>query len=95
MKKRVAFANNYNNLDWSQVIFTDEATFQLMSTPNKAWTQPGERRIGIKVKHPYKVHVWGCFSAQGFGKLFLFTQNLDATFMTEIYKKALLPYYKV
>ena len=52
MKKRVIFANNYNKLDWSQVIFTDEVSFQLMSTPNKAWTQPGERKIGIKIKHP-------------------------------------------
>jgi hypothetical protein len=36
IKKRVTFANNYNNLNWSQVIFTDEVTLQLMSTPNKA-----------------------------------------------------------
>jgi DDE superfamily endonuclease len=65
-----------------------------MNTPNKAWTQPGEKRIGFKVKHPQKVHAWGCFSAQGFGKLFLFTQNLDANLMAQIYEKALLPYYK-
>ena len=66
-----------------------------MSAPNKAWTQPRERRIGVKVKHPQKVHAWDCFFAQGFGKLFLFTQNLDATLITKIYKKVFLPYYKV
>jgi hypothetical protein len=43
------------------------------------------------VKHPVKIHVWGSVSSTGFGKCFLFTENLDATLMTKIYKRALLP----
>ena len=37
------------------------------------------------------MHLWGCFSKQGFGILYLFTCNLNAEKMFEIYKKALLP----
>ena len=37
------------------------------------------------------MHLWGCFSKQGFGILYLFTCNLNAEKMLEIYKKALLP----
>jgi hypothetical protein len=37
------------------------------------------------------VHVWGCFSKQGFGTLYIFTDNLNAAKMVKIYQKALLP----
>jgi len=37
------------------------------------------------------VHVWGCFSKQGFGTLHIFTQNLNAAKMLQIYERALLP----
>jgi transposase len=43
------------------------------------------------VKHPLKVHVWGCFSAQGFGSIIFFTQNLNGKYMCIIYRKGLLP----
>ncbi|EFN74823.1 Transposable element Tcb1 transposase, partial [Camponotus floridanus] len=46
------------------------------------------------VKHGIKVHLWGCFSKQGFGTLHLFTYNLNAERMLQIYKKALLPFAK-
>ncbi|GET04696.1 IS630 family transposase [Rhizophagus clarus] len=38
-----------------------------------------------------KVHVWGCFSVQGFGKLICFERNLDALFMCSIYERGLIP----
>nr|XP_031847715.1 uncharacterized protein LOC116433609 [Nomia melanderi] len=43
------------------------------------------------VKHPVKVHVWGCFSKQRFGTLHVFTDNLNAAKMVKIYQRALLP----
>lgn len=42
------------------------------------------------MKHPAKVHVWGCFSASGFGEIICFQRNLDAEFMCHIYEKGLL-----
>lgn len=43
------------------------------------------------VKHGIKMHLWGYFSKQGFGTLYLFIHNLNAEKMLQIYKKALLP----
>lgn len=42
-------------------------------------------------KHPVKLHVWGCFRALAFGKLYLSTHNLTAEDMVKIYQKCLLP----
>jgi len=54
------------------------------------WQHIGRRKIFRTVKHPQQVHVWGCFSALGFGKLISFTRNLDADFLCKIYKRGLL-----
>ena len=88
--KRVEYAYKHINQDWSQVIFSDESTFLLMDLPNKAWMKPEYPKIGVKLKHPPKVHVWGCFSIYGFGELVLFEENLNADLMKFIYKKGLL-----
>ena len=37
------------------------------------------------------MHVWGCFSTSGFGKLICFQRNLDSLFMCTIYENGLLP----
>ena len=55
-----------------------------------AWQFPGKRKIFRSVKHPLKVHVWGCFSASGFGELVYFQQNLNAELMVEVYKIGLI-----
>jgi len=89
-KKRLQWAKKHKNFDWSQVIFTDESTFQLFTSKKKVWQFVGRRKVFRSVKHPPKVHVWGCFSASGFGKLVCFERNLDANFMCSIYEKGLL-----
>ena len=43
------------------------------------------------MKHSAKIHVWGCFSKHGFGKLVLCRQTLFSKFMCKIYKNGLLP----
>ena len=88
---RLQWAKKYKNFDWKQVIFTDESTFQLYQSNRKVWQFVRRRKIFRSVKHPQKVHVWGCFSSQGFGKLICFKQNLDALFMCRIYERGLLP----
>jgi transposase len=90
-KKRLQWAKRYQNFDWNQVIFTDESTFQLFPSKKKVWQFIERKKVFRTVKHPPKVHVWGCFSVLGFGELVCFQRNLDANFMCEIYKKGLLP----
>ena len=43
------------------------------------------------VKHSARVHVYACFSEKGFGKLYFFTQILNAELLCTIYKSTLLP----
>ena len=90
VERRLAWARENLNRDWDNVIFTDESSFWAWSSLSKAWTTKSNRVLQRTVKHPAKVHVWGCFSKHGFGCLFLFTSNLNAKKMCTIYQKCLL-----
>ncbi len=88
---RLQWAKKHKKFDWNRVIFTDESTFQLYQSNRKVWQFIGRRKVFRTVKHPQKVHVWGCFSSLGFGKLLSFQRNLDALYMCSIYERGLLP----
>ncbi|KAF2891947.1 hypothetical protein ILUMI_14226 [Ignelater luminosus] len=88
VKKRIE--ENLNR-DWDNVIFTYEASFWLSTSTKRVWCVKGKKVIQRTVKHPGKIHVWGCFNRRGFGKLLIFKQNLDAKFMKEMYQRALIP----
>jgi transposase len=88
--KRLQWARKHQNFNWDHVIFTDESSFQLFQSNRKVWQFIKKRKVFRTVKHPPKVHVWGCFSSQGFGKLICFQQNLNAHFMCSIYERGLL-----
>lgn len=91
VNRRLLWAQENIRRNWDNVIFTDEASFWCFLHPRKAWTVQGKRMVQRTVKHPAKVHVWGCFSVHGFGKLHIFKTNLNALGMVQIYKKYLLP----
>ena len=55
-----------------------------------AWSCAESRMLQRTVKHPIKLHVWGCLREQGFGCLHVFTKNLNAQKMVKIYQKGLL-----
>lgn len=90
-EKRLRWAKKHKNFDWDKAIFTDESTFCLYMPAKKVWNFPGNKKVFRSVKHPTKVHVWGCFSASGFGKLICFHKNLNAEYLCNIYEKGLLP----
>lgn len=85
--KRLAWAKDNIDRDWSNVIFTDETSVWGCVIAARAWSISTNRLVQRTVKHPVKVHLWGCFSKLGFGALHLFTYNLNAPKMVEIYKK--------
>ena len=74
---RLKWAEEYKNFNFNQVIFTDESSFYIFNNVKRVWRTPWEQVVVRTVKHCAKVHAWGCFSANGVGKLFLFTRNLD------------------
>ncbi|CAF1219446.1 unnamed protein product [Rotaria sordida] len=69
IKKRLQWAIQHQDIDWNQVIFTDESSFHMKQVIRHVWKKRGEEYYVSTVKHPVKVHVWGCFSKHGFGKL--------------------------
>jgi len=89
--KRLAWAQDNKDRDWGKVIFSDEASFWAFPSIQHAWANSTNRLLQRTMKHPVKVHVWGCFSEKGFGTLHLFTDNLNAEKMKKIYQKALIP----
>jgi transposase len=91
MKKRFEWALQHQDIDWDQVVFTDESSFHMKQAIRRVWIKRGEKYYVSTVKHPVKIHVWGCFSKYGFGKLILFKQTLNSEFMCKIYKNGLLP----
>lgn len=91
VKKRLAWAHENIDRDFSDVIFTDECSIWARSSFKQTWSTSTNRHVERTVKHGIKVHLWGCFSKQGFGTLHLFTYNLNAKKMLGIYEKALLP----
>ena len=88
---RLEWAKVNKKTDWSKIIFTDETTISQFSKPKKVWRQRGEIIKAPTVKHSIKVHVYGCFSEEGFGNIYCFTENLNAELLCTIYKIALLP----
>jgi transposase len=88
---RLKWAKNNKKTDWTKIIFTDETTISQFGKPKKVWRQKGEIVKVPTVKHSIQVHIWGCFSEEGFGNIYCFTDNLNAELLCKIYKKTLLP----
>ena len=89
IESRLKFATANLHRDWSNVIFTDESTFSTFTFKRKVWMKPDKKFVVRTVKHPAKLHAWGCFCSKGFGVLYLFTGTLDADRMVGIYKSGL------
>lgn len=89
-KKRLLWAKANVGRDWEKVIFTDEASINVNIKRRKVWHKPGQKLVIRTVKHPVKIHIWGCVSSKGFGHCYTFTHNLNAKYLLKIYNTALL-----
>ena len=90
MEKRLVWATENVDRDWSNVLFSDEASFWAWVPMKRAWSAAGERFLQRTVQHPIKIYVWRCFLQRGFDCLELFTENLNAQKMLKIYENGLL-----
>lgn len=91
VEQRLEWCSQMAEIDWNKVIFSDESSFVLKGLKKKYWSRDVHRKIFRVVKHPQKIHVWGCFCSKGFGKVYIFKENLTAAGMVKIYNRALLP----
>jgi DDE superfamily endonuclease len=82
--------------DWRKVLFSDESSIQLRDNGKKRiWKLQEEKfhsshYIGT-VKHDIKINVWGCFSYDGVGTLYLVDGIMDAKQYCKILKSAMVP----
>lgn len=90
IRKRLSFAEGYNAMDWSQVLFSDEKIFwgegfcgrAFVRRPVGAALDP--QYVRTKKAHPVKVNVWACFAESGQGYIHIFNENLDANLQKQI-----------
>jgi DDE superfamily endonuclease len=86
------WARKYSCHNWKQTIFTDESTFQMFRNTQLVRYKAGNPRPQrAMVKHPYKVHVWGVFSARGPIGFHMFTGTMNARVYCQILESHLLP----
>ncbi|CAF3372163.1 unnamed protein product [Rotaria socialis] len=90
-QKRLEWAHAAGDIDWNRIIFSDETTVRLNQLKRCVWNLPGKRKVFRTVKYPIKVNIWGCFSCNGFGRIYCFRENLKADLLCRIYKRYLFP----
>jgi transposase len=90
---RLEWAQEHLQDRWSSTIFSDETTFQMFrNTQQVRYRRGSPRPHRSMVKHPYKIHAWGAFSARGPISLVLFTENLNSQRYCKILETHLFPY---
>lgn len=95
-QKRLDFAIEHSEDDWSDVLFEDEKTFEVGSHPNRkndvvyAYSIDEVPEVPTAA-HPAKVHVAAGVSVSGRTKLDIFTENMDGPLFKDILKRTLIP----
>lgn len=98
-KRRINFAKQYKNCDWSTVMFTDESPFKLFHIPNSkndvVW---GSQECSVprapQVKFSPSVLVWGGITVRGLTKLHIIPEktSVDSNYyISEILEKVVKP----
>src|SRR5438874_403084 len=82
-EKRVQWARQLLNDNWTKTLFSDETAFQLFRNTLKRWHK-GERPIHPVPKDRTKIFAWGGFCVKGKTSLFCFKQIMDANFYVKI-----------
>jgi len=75
IKKRLDFAEDYLDYDFSHTVLTDESTFVLDQSYN-IWGPRGQRVQYPARSHPPKVQMWAAISASGKVAYEIFTGNM-------------------
>lgn len=93
--KRLEWALQYRTDDFTNVIFSDEASVQIETHRLRCYRKKGERpKPKPRPKHPVKVHVWAGISMQGATAIYIFTGIMDAHFYTQILEDHLVPFIR-
>ena len=87
-EKRLEFCKKLiedNDLDFHDVVWTNECSVQLESHRKTTYHRIGEpAKMCSRPKHPAKVHVWGGISKKGATSIVIFAGIMNATRYTDI-----------
>ena len=91
-EKRLQWARDHLNDEFTNVVWTDETTVQLETHKRFCYRKKGVRpHLKPCAKHPVKVHVWAGIGWHGPTEICIFEGKMDATLYTQILERALLP----
>jgi transposase len=88
---RMEYAREMMNYNYKFVLFTDEKSFWLGSSPDKAWQRLDSRIEEETEKWPPKLHVWGGIGYYFKSDLYFFEKNMDSKLYQGILRKTLPP----
>ena len=93
--KRMSFVDGHKDMDWTKVLWSDEASVEL-GPHGQRWVQrPVNEQLNPhytlpRTKHPDKCHIWGCMSSAGVGRCYIFTEYLEKKLMRDILQENLV-----
>ena len=90
-QRRIEWAQQHQNNDFTDTIFTDKTSFQLFRNTVRRWTKCPNNELKRKPKNRQKVHVWGAVSVRGVLTCHTFRCNLNGSYYVHILKNYLLP----
>ncbi|CAF0970403.1 unnamed protein product [Rotaria sordida] len=90
-RRRVQWAKQHENDDFSRTIFTDESSFQLFRNTIRRWTKYPKNESKCVPKNRQKVHDWGAVSVKGVLTCHTFRCNLNGPYYAYILKNFLFP----
>jgi queuine/archaeosine tRNA-ribosyltransferase len=93
-ERRVQWAEKHKNDDFTNTIFTDEASFQLFRNTVRRWTKTPNKELKRLPKIRQKVHIWGAISVKSVLTYHTFRCNLDGPYYASILEDYLLPAVK-
>ena len=93
--KRLEWAKENTDLEFDNVIWTDEASIQMESHRRFCHQKKGEQPTPKpRPKHPYKVYVWAGISMNGATNICIFTGKLNADDFCLILSENLVPFVR-
>ena len=99
-QKRLNFCEKYKNLDWKNVIFSDECRIICFGSNKPPLVRrPIGQSLNPKytiptVKKPFSVMIWGCFRGDEIGPLHIVENSMNGEQYTRILDSKLIRFYR-
>jgi hypothetical protein len=90
-KTRVEWVLQHKDDNWSQTVFSNETSFQLVRNKIRRWSKHPQLEVKRIPKNRQKITVWGEFSSRGQISCHCFKRIMDGSYYVDILQEHLLP----